>query len=152
MKCIECGHQTQEEKEDRELKLGLPYHVVARDNSVHVCPNCSARYPSLVAPQVTMESIASWIARRPGRLHGSEIRFVRNALGWSQELLGRRLGVAPETISRWENLKKPVGYQSELAIRFLVLAGSEIADALDSGSDLPAEVHVTGQQDVRAAG
>ena len=151
MKCIECGHQTEIRHEDRRLDLGLPYHVVAKGAPVHVCQSCGASYAGLQAPRATLNALAQWIARRPARLHGSEIRFIRNAMGWSQDQLGRRLGVAVETISRWENSKKPVGYQSELALRFLVLAGGEVAERIDSGADLPSRVDVDNAQVVEAA-
>jgi DNA-binding transcriptional regulator YiaG len=152
MKCIACGHQTQEQVEDRELQLGLPYHVVAKDSPVHVCVECGARYAGFKAPASTLRSLATWVVQRPGRLHGTEIRFIRNSRGWSQEQLGRRLGVAAETISRWENSKKPVGYQSELALRFLVLAGNEVADQLDSDAGPPARVEFMDDMVIKAVG
>jgi len=145
MKCIECGTRAESQQEDRELTLGLPYPVVVKDAPVHVCPACGARYHGLRTPTAIMETLAHWIARRPGRLHGTEVRFLRNALAWSQEQLGRRLGVTVETISRWENSRSPVGYQSELALRFLVLAGGEIAEQLDSGIAPPSRVDVIDQ-------
>jgi len=151
MKCIECGYKTKEERQERTLQLDLPYHVVVRDSPLHVCPNCGAEYPGVTAPGRTFEALARWIAQRPGRLHGSEVRFIRNAMGWSQEQLGRRLGVAVETISRWENAKRPVGHQSELALRFLVLAGSEVADQLDSSKGPPVRVDVTNLAEIKAA-
>lgn len=151
MKCIECGHQTEAREEDRELVLGLPYHVVVSGAPVHVCPNCGARYPGLRAPQASLESLARWIVQRPGRLQASEVQFIRHTLGWSQEQLGRRLGVTVETISRWENGKRPLGYQSELALRFLVLAGDEVAERLDTETDLPATVRVTDDEVTEAA-
>lgn len=152
MKCIECGHQTDSQVEARELDLGLPYHVVVQDSPVEVCPNCGERYEGIAAPEQTLQSIGRWIAERPGRLHSSEVRFLRNAMAWSQEQLGMRLGVAPETVSRWENGRKPVGYQSELALRFLILAGSEVAERLDSTEGPPTRVDVVGGVPVKAAG
>ncbi len=123
MKCIECGHQTDEHREARELRLGQPYGVVAESNSVHVCARRPARCPALAGPAATMESLARWMARRKGRLHGTEAGFTGNAMCWSQEQLGRRPGVAPETNSRWEELKEPVGYPLELSLRFSFLMG-----------------------------
>ena len=151
MKCIECGHETEGRLQDRELRLDLPYHVVVADSPVLVCPNCGAEYPGMSAPAATFASLARWIAQRPGRLQASEVRFLRNALAWSQGELGRRLGVAPETISRWENGKKPVGYQSELALRFLVIAGTKVADQLDSTEGPPARVELGSDSKVKVA-
>jgi len=152
MKCIECGTPTTEQVADRELKLDLPYHVVAKDAPAHICPNCGATYFGMKAPASTMRSLAEWIARRAGRLHGTEVRFIRHAMGWSQEQLGLRLGVAVETVSRWENSKKPVGYQSELALRFLVIVGSQVAEDLDRSQDPPVRVDVFDQEVVAIAG
>ncbi len=152
MKCIVCGHQTDEHREARDLRLAQPYGVVAEGNPVHVCPRCGARCPALLAPATTLESLARWTARRAGGLHGTELWFVRDAMGRSQEQLGRRVGVAPETMSWWEDLKRPVGYQSELALRFPILAGSAVAEALDAEVELPDQVHVIDEQDVTAAG
>ena len=42
--------------------------------------------------------------------------------------------------SRWENGKKPVGYQSELALRFFVLAGDAVAEKLDEQGELPSSI------------
>ena len=33
---------------------------------------------------------------------GPEIRVARHALGWSQRRLAEALGVAPNTVARWE--------------------------------------------------
>ena len=152
MKCIECGSQTVSETASRELRADLPYKVILHEAPREVCPNCGETYDGIQAPAETFLGLAQWIARRPGRLHGSEVRFIRNALAWTQEQLGRKLGVAPETISRWETSKKPVGYQSELALRFLVLAGSKVADQLGSTQDLPGQVEIGPGDQVRAAG
>ena len=151
MKCIECGTQTNDRLLDRELMVELPYRVVLRDSPAAVCPKCGEEYVGIQSPTETFLGLAQWIAKRPGRLHCSEVRFIRNALAWTQEQLGRKLGVAPETVSRWENGKKPVGYQSELALRFLVLVGSEVADQLDSTQDTPTKVEIGPGEEVRAA-
>lgn len=150
MKCIECGTQTETREQSRELQLDLPYHVIVHDSPVEVCPNCGAEYAGVKAPAQTFKAVADWIARRPGRLHGSEVRYLRNTMGWSQEQLGRRLGVTVETISRWENARKPVGYQSELALRFLILVGDDVADQLSSGDGLPARVELENDTVVKA--
>lgn len=152
MKCIECGAQTQMQARDRDLVLDLPYTVVLRSAPLEVCLACGEEYEGVTCAAETMLGLAHWIAKRPGRLHGSEVRFIRNALAWTQEQLGRKLGVAPETVSRWETSKKPVGYQSELALRFLVLVGSQVADRLDSTQGVPSRVDINPGEDIRAAG
>lgn len=152
MKCIECGTETEGQRRDREMLLDLPYKVVVQDAPFEKCPNCGAEYEGLENPTETLAVLARWISRRPGRLHGTEVRFIRNSLAWTQAQLGRKLGVAPETVSRWETSSKPVGYQSELALRFLVLAGSQVADQLDSTEDVPGFVSIGPGEVIKAAG
>jgi len=47
------------------------------------------------------------LARKPGRLKGSEIRFLRKNLGIPAKKIARILGLAAETYSRVENEKNP---------------------------------------------
>ena len=49
------------------------------------------------------EQIAAALRRQLGLLSADEIRKSRDALGLSQPALAEHLGVAVETISRWEN-------------------------------------------------
>lgn len=55
------------------------------------------------------------------RLTGAEIRFLRKHLGWSAEAFAGVIGVRPETVSRWENEKEPMGATSERLLRLMAL-------------------------------
>ncbi len=58
----------------------------------------------------------------PFKLTGSDIRFVRKAIGdnVSSASLAKHLEVTPETFSRWENDKLPISPTTEKLLRIVV--------------------------------
>jgi transcriptional regulator with XRE-family HTH domain len=54
-------------------------------------------------------------------LTGPEIRFLRKFLGLSGVDFARRMGVAPEVVSKWEHDKDPIGGQSDRLLRMMVV-------------------------------
>jgi DNA-binding transcriptional regulator YiaG len=44
---------------------------------------------------------------------GEEVRFLRKSLGWSGSDFAKHMGVAEETVSRWENDAAPIGPQAD---------------------------------------
>jgi len=59
------------------------------------------------------------------KLDGTEIKFLRKALGVTAKKLAGDLEVTPETFSRWENGKDPIGPTSEKLLRTFV--GDELS-------------------------
>ena len=59
--------------------------------------------------------------RKEARLTGAEIRFLRKHLGWSGEDFAGVLSVRPETVSRWENEKEPMGRLPNGCLRLFAL-------------------------------
>jgi DNA-binding XRE family transcriptional regulator len=51
-----------------------------------------------------------------------ELRGIRSTLGLSKREMARRVGVAPKTITRWEDGVHPIGLVYEKLIRLLVEA------------------------------
>jgi len=51
------------------------------------------------------------------------VRFLRKSLGWSGSDFAKHMGVAEETVSRWENDAAPIGPQADRLLRFLVAQG-----------------------------
>jgi DNA-binding transcriptional regulator YiaG len=64
--------------------------------------------------------LAFAIATHPSKLSGSEIRFLRKYLGWSGKDFATTIGVAAETVSRWENDKERIGLVPERLLRVMV--------------------------------
>ena len=57
------------------------------------------------------------------RFRGEEVRFLRKSLGWSGADFARHMGVAEETVSRWENDATPIGPQADRLLRLMVAHG-----------------------------
>jgi DNA-binding transcriptional regulator YiaG len=57
------------------------------------------------------------------RLSGSEIRFLRTFLGWSGKTFAKKLGVEPETVSRWEHGVSEMMLAYERLLRLYAASG-----------------------------
>jgi putative zinc finger/helix-turn-helix YgiT family protein len=102
-RCPECGQQevrpatvrhTSQIKHDGRL-----YTVEVPKLRVPQCGNCR----ELVFDNDADEQIAQALRDQLGLLSGDQIRKNRDDLGLTQRALADHLGVAVETISRWEN-------------------------------------------------
>lgn len=51
-------------------------------------------------------------------MDGAEMRKLREAHGLSQRALAGLLGVAPNSVARWERGERPIARVVELAVRF----------------------------------
>jgi DNA-binding transcriptional regulator YiaG len=60
-------------------------------------------------------AIGLWIVRKPGRLTGAELRFLRQELDLSQRRLAEILGCEEQTVSLWERR----GRMPKVADRFV---------------------------------
>ena len=108
-----------------ERGLGLPYPVLlmgaAEEELDEDGERVGVRIPDL-------EGLAAVVALArclwPYDLAGSEVRFIRRVLGYTQKELAGRLEMRPETLSRWENRKeededRPVGEWADKSLRML---------------------------------
>jgi putative zinc finger/helix-turn-helix YgiT family protein len=102
-RCLECGKKevypavvshTSEIRHDGRL-----YTVKVPKLRVPRCKSCG----ELVFENEADEQISSALREKLGLLNAEEIRGNRDKLGLSQRELAEHLGVAVETISRWEN-------------------------------------------------
>ena len=102
-RCLECGKKevwpavvshTSEIRHDGRL-----YTVKVPKLRVPRCKACG----ELIFENEADEQIASALREQLGLLSPEEIRGNRDKLGLSQRELAEHLGVAMETISRWEN-------------------------------------------------
>ncbi len=109
--------------------LAKPYHFKASGlpnvyllNGVKV--ERDAEYGELVTiahlPDLIM-AIAFTLVRKPARLTGDEMRFLRKRLGATQTDLAKELWVSEQTIANYEKSKTDAG-PADRALRFLFLA------------------------------
>jgi transcriptional regulator with XRE-family HTH domain len=99
-------------------------------------------------------TIAAALASKPQRLAPEEARFLRKALGWSAIDYAKRIGATPETVSRWENGKTPIGPQSErllrlLAVRHLMIPafGTSTLEQIETGNGIATPTRLEFQHD-----
>jgi putative zinc finger/helix-turn-helix YgiT family protein len=102
-RCPECGkkevwpatlrHTSQTKHDGRLYTIEVPRLRVPR------CRACG----ELVFDNEADEQIAQALREQLGLLSGEQIRSNRQELGLSQREMAEHLGVAVETISRWEN-------------------------------------------------
>jgi putative zinc finger/helix-turn-helix YgiT family protein len=123
MKCLDCGTAMETRRENyRYTESGLK-GVTLKDIEVSRCPNCGYSEVSIPHVEGLHRAIARLLIEKPTRSTGEEVRFLRKILGLSGVDLARSMGVAPETVSRWENDDPPIGPQADRLLRLMVAHG-----------------------------
>ena len=97
---------------------GLP--VILHHSEVVCCPSCGYCDDTLPDLDGLRGAIAQAVAAKRGRLTPAEIRFLRRRLGWSGLEMAIHMGSTPETVSRWENGRTPMGTTADRLLRALV--------------------------------
>jgi putative zinc finger/helix-turn-helix YgiT family protein len=127
VKCTECGEIMVSTRENRPYSK-LP-GVLLLGVEVLRCPKCGESEVVIPKPNQLGDLLASHLIEKQYRLVGPEIRFLRAHLGLTGAELARRMGVSPETVSRWENGKDAMGPVADRLLRLLV-AGDMPREAL----------------------
>jgi len=120
MKCPNCTLPMSTSRENHGYEAsGLP-HVTLVGVEVRRCAGCGAE--EVVIPKLDQLHMAlvRAVIERPARLAPQEIRFLRKHLGWSGSELARHMGVTPESVSRWENAREPMGPVADRLLRTMV--------------------------------
>lgn len=128
MKCVECGNPLVVSRENRRYEAGGLPQVVLMGVEVRRCPECGAEEMAIPRIEELHRVITQAFIRKPTRLAGSEIRFLRKYLGWSGTDFASRMGTARETVSRWERGALPIGTQADRLLRLLVATSVPVKD------------------------
>ena len=153
MKCFECGAEMISTVERYHYdESGLP-NVWLENVEIRRCPNCGEE--DVVIPRLDSlhRVLAEGLVRKPKRLTGAEVRFLRKTVGWSGKDLANLMHVDPATLSRWETGKENVGAQSDMLVRLLFVQAEPVRDyrveslAEVDTSDEAVEVLVTVKHD-----
>jgi putative zinc finger/helix-turn-helix YgiT family protein len=120
-RCEKCGGElTKKMVEHYEDSLmGIPV-VLYRSVMQSACEACQDIETTIPNMNGLISATAVARIKIAIKLKGTEIRFLRKALGVSGKKLAELLGVRDETVSRWENGKEPIGPTSEKLLRLLV--------------------------------
>jgi len=97
--------------------------AVLEDIEVHRCPGCGEEEVVYRRFDQLNQAVSQMIARDEAQLGPGEIRFLRTYLGLSGTQLAKTMGVAPETVSRWESksASQSMGTVAERLLRLMVL-------------------------------
>jgi putative zinc finger/helix-turn-helix YgiT family protein len=106
---------------------GLP-GVTLLGVEVRRCPKCGEYEVSIPNIEGLHRAIAFAVIRKRTRLTPAEIRYLRTSLGWSGADFARHMGVAAETVSRWETGATPMGAAADRLLRLMVVARAPVSD------------------------
>src|SRR5713101_8279495 len=129
-KCPQCGGRTKTRREPayRYAESGLSNVVLINAVTTTSCSKCGEVYPGFRGIERLHKAIATALIRKKGRLAPEEIKFLRKSLGWSGVDFAKRMGTTPETVSRWENRKAPMGPAADRLLRLLVAKETPVTE------------------------
>lgn len=128
MRCAECGFRGELAIDRRDVEYQSLPGVVLRNVEHRTCPECGDVAIVIPSPAQLNQVLARELVRKNGPLTPDEFRFLRKVLGWSSRDTAKRLGVQPETISRWENGKRAIPPPADRALRLCVVKFEPIDD------------------------
>src|SRR5258705_9589541 len=121
MKCAKCGgHLKVTGHTHRYVESGLS-DVVLNGVQVRKCPACGEEEVAIPNIAGLHRCIASILVARKSALTALELRFLRQFLGFSSKDFAKTLGVAPQTLSRWENANRDIPSVVDRVVRLLVV-------------------------------
>ena len=118
--CLECGTDLRVTREPHKYSLHPKWSVTIADAEVRRCPKCGYFEVVIPMPDALHRTIAAAVIRKPARLSGPELVFLRSQLEMSARKLSRVIGVVHESISRWENGVLPVSPPVDRLMRMMV--------------------------------
>lgn len=128
MTCLDCGAALKV-RHNQTVAYdfgGLP-DVSLAGLDVRVCTN---GHREIVIPMIEglHRTIATALTRKPYLLAHQEIRFLRKYLGYSQADFAATMGVAAESVSRWETGATAMAATADRLLRLMVLSQEPIQD------------------------
>jgi putative transcriptional regulator len=144
MKCSECGNpMTVEQNAVRRYEAGGLPHIELHGVEVSRCTRCGVE--SVAIPRIAQlhRVLAHHFVSQQRMLAPVEIRFLRKHIGLSGADFAQNMGVARETVSRWETGATPMGAVADRLLRLLVVTHEPsdsyvVDDLLRELTDAPA--------------
>ncbi len=128
MTCTVCGGPMKTRRENYRYESSGLSSVTLQGVEVSRCPKCGETEVAIPAIEQLHRAIAGALIRKRARLAPPEIKFLRKSLGWSGADFALRMGTTPETVSRWEHGKMPMGPAAERLLRLMIAKEAPVAD------------------------
>lgn len=147
--CMSCGAPLgQPERREVPYDVGLPYPILLEGVPVIPCSSCDEEEVEIRDVEALHRLIAHIVlAERRNREGGAfvpeEVRFLRKLLGWSNLDFAERMGVRPETSSRWQS-GQPMNPTATRLLEQLVLSGDRLDDYRDELQALERDLSTAG--------
>lgn len=122
MKCDECGGSLSVERNAvRRYEMGGLPHVELHGVELSRCTACGIQ--SIAIPRIAQlhRALAHQFVQQKRMLAPVELRFLRKHIGLSGADFAQRMGVARETVSRWETGANQMGAVADRLLRLLVV-------------------------------
>lgn len=122
MKCSNCEEPAKIVHGNYKFKESGLDNVILCGIELIKCEGCGNEDPIIPALDDLFRTIALALVTKPYGLAGEEVRFLRKYMSLTGDEFSRMLHVDKTTLSKWENNDDPVGPQSDLAIRMMVMS------------------------------
>ncbi len=100
--CVECGATMRTEKGDFKFTITPRWAVTIADSDLHTCPRCGNHEGTVVKASALERKIAAEVLAKDSPLVPDEVKFLVESFDWTKRQVAARLGIAPETLSRYE--------------------------------------------------
>jgi putative zinc finger/helix-turn-helix YgiT family protein len=122
MRCDDCGKPvTTERNAVRRYEIGGLPHVELHGVEVTRCEACGKEGIAIPRMGQLHRVLAEAFVTQRRMLAYPEIRFLRKHIGLSAADFSQRMGVARETVSRWETGAQSMGATADRLLRLLVV-------------------------------
>ena len=122
MRCDDCGEQvTTERNAVRRYDIGGLPHVELHGVEVTRCQGCGKEGMAIPRIGQLHRVLADAFVRQRRMLAPVEIRYLRKHIGLSAGDFAQMMGVARETVSRWETGAQPMGAVADRLLRLLLV-------------------------------
>lgn len=128
MTCMECGRQMKTKRQNYKYDACGLHGITLIDVEVSRCAECGEEEVAIENIEGLHRAIALAIVRKREKLAGEEIRFLRKYLGLSGGDFAEHIGVSPETVSRWEQDRTPMGVTADRFLRWLIVTREPVSD------------------------
>ncbi len=122
IKCSNCSQPVETVHGNYTFRESGLDNIVLCGIELIKCKHCGNEDPIIPALDDLFRTIALALVTKPYRLAGEEVRFLRKHMGLTGDGFSRLLHIDKTTLSKWENNDDPVGTQSDLAIRMMVMS------------------------------